>query len=147
MEQNIQDDDYNHFVNQLFTSEKWEKRAEAARNIGHLGEGRATNLLVRALNKEKDPIVINSIIEAMGRIRDPKATIPIIEFLKEENEKEEPNKKRLFVIIESLMKIGDKRALTHLGLLYNSCEADIKTITEKALLCIDPNWQENLKKI
>ena len=113
--------------------------------IGHLKDGKATNLLVRALKSEKDPIVINSIIEAFGRIKNPKATMPIIEFLKKELENDDPDKTRLFVIIESLMKIGDKRALTHLGLLHKSCEADIKTITEEALECIDPMWKENLK--
>ena len=142
----MDNDNYNELVHQLFTSTKWEKRAEAAREIGHLGEAKATNLLVRALKSEKDPIVINSIIEAFGRIKDPKATMPITDFLKKEIESEEPDKTRLFVIMESLIKIGDKRALTHLGLLYSSCEADLKAITEEALKCIDINWKENLKK-
>jgi HEAT repeat protein len=141
----MENETYNKLVNQLFTSAKWEKRAEAAREIGHLGEAKATNLLFRALKSEKDAVVTNSIIEAMGRIKDPKATMPIIDFLKAELEKDDPDKNRLFVIVESLMKIGDKRALTHLGLLYNSCEADIKNITEEALECIDPNWKENIK--
>jgi len=141
----MENDNYNELVNQLFTSSKWEKRAEAAREIGHLGEAKATNLLFRALKSEKDSIVINNIVEAMGRIKDPKATMPIIDFLKEELEKDEPDKTRLFIIVESLMKIGDKRALTHLGLLYDSCEADIKSITEEALTCIDPKWKQNLK--
>lgn len=145
MEQNVQEDEYDQYMKQLFGSENWEERAEAARKIGHLEQGRATNLLVRALQIEKDAVVINRIIEALGRIKNAKATMPIIEFLKEEVKKEEPDKKRLFTIIESLMKISDKRALTHLGLLYNSCEADIKDVTEDALRCIDPNWKENLK--
>ena len=141
----MENEKYNELVNQLFTSTKWEKRAEAARGIGHLGEAKATNLLFKALKSENDPIVTNSIIEAMGKIKDPKATMPIVDFLKEELEKNEPDKTRLFIIVESLMKIGDKRALTHLGLLHNSCEADIKTITEEALECIDPQWKDNLK--
>ena len=141
----MENDAFEKLVNQLFTSDTWEKRAEAARKIGHLKDGKATNLLVRALKSEKDPIVINSIIEAFGRIKNPKATMPIIEFLKKELETDDPDKTRLFVIIESLMKIGDKRALTDLGLLYESCEADIKSITEEALECIDPKWKENLK--
>ena len=147
MEQNIQVSEFNKYINQLFSGETWEKRAEAARHIGYLGEGRATNLLVKALKKEKDPIVINSIIEAMGRIKNPKATIPIIEYLRDEVNKEEPDKSRLFVIVESLMKIGDKRALTDLGLLYDFCEAEIKGITEDALSCIDPGWKEKIKKL
>jgi len=43
-----------------------------------------------------------------------------------------------------LMKIGDKRALEHLGLLSRSCESDLKKLTEEAIECIDPNWKENL---
>ena len=71
--------------------------------------------------------------------------MPIVEFLKNELQKEHPDKKRLFAIVESLMKISDKRALHDLGLLYDSCEADIKEVTEEALRCIDVNWKENLK--
>ncbi|MFX1276278.1 MAG: HEAT repeat domain-containing protein [Promethearchaeota archaeon] len=146
MEQKTQENEYNQLIKNLFRSEKWEERAEAARRIGHLEQGRAINLLVRALQIEKDDVVINRIIEALGRIKNAKATMSIIEFLKKENEKEEPDKKRLFVIIESLMKISDKRALSELGLLYDSCEPDIKEMTEEALRCIDPHWQENLKQ-
>jgi len=145
MKQKTQENEYDQLIKQLFRSENWEERAEAARKIGHLEQGRATNLLVKALNIEKDDVVINRIIEALGRIKNAKATIPIIEFLKKEITKEVPDKKRLFAIVESLMKISDKRALSHLGLLYASCEADIKNVTEEALRCIDPNWKENLK--
>ena len=146
MEQKTQEEQYNFLVKQLFGSEKWEDRAEAARKIGHLEQGKATNLLIRALQVEKDEVVINRIIEALGRIKNAKATMPIVEFLKKELEKEEPDKKRLFAIVESLMKISDKRALHHLGLLLESCDADIKEVTEEALKCIEPNWKENLKK-
>ena len=146
MEQNTQEEQYNLLIKKLFGSENWEDRAEAARKIGHLEQGRATNLLIKALQNEKDDVVINRIIEALGRIKNAKATLPIIDFLKKELQKKEPNKNRLFIIVESLMKISDKRALSHLGLLYDSCEADIKDVTEEALKCIDPNWKENLKK-
>ncbi len=143
----LQNKDYNELIKLLFNDEKWEIRAEAARQIGIKSDGRATNLLYKALNKEKDDLVINRIIEAMGRIKDAKATMQIVDFLKKELEKESPDKQRLFVIIESLMKIGDKRALTHLGILYETCEGDIKKLTEEAFSCIDPNWKENIKKI
>ena len=68
--------------------------------------------MVKVLRKEKDPVVRNRIIEALGKFKDAKATMPIVDVLKEELEKESPDKKVLFVIIESLMKIGEKRALT-----------------------------------
>ena len=142
----LQDKDYNDLIKLLFHDENWEVRAEAARQIGLKSDGRATNILYKALNKEKDDVVINRIIEAMGRIKNANATMPIIEFLKKELEKENPDKQRLFVIVESLMRLGDKRALTHLGILYESCEGDIKKLTEEAFNCIDPNWKENIQK-
>jgi len=126
MDSNSQDNEYNLAVKNLFHGKIME-RATAARQIGHFKEGRATNLLVRALNSEEDPIVINRIIEAMGEIKDAKATMVIVELLKRELEKHdsEQDKSLLFLIVESLMKIGDKRALEHLGILLTSCESDL----------------------
>lgn len=148
MDQTTQNRVYNKLINQLFVNDKWEKRAEAARKLGDIADSKATNLLNRALKKEKDPVVINNIIETMGKIKDPKATMVIVNFLKKELEYPEgkQDKKRLFVIIESLMKIGDKRALEHLGILLNSCHSDIRDLTEQAFNCIDPYWKENVKK-
>jgi HEAT repeat protein len=147
MDSNSRDNEYNLAITKLFHGKIME-RASAARQIGHLKDGRATNLLVRALNSEEDPIVINRIIEAMGEIKDAKSTMVIVELLKRELEKHENEQDRslLFLIVESLMKIGDKRALEHLGLLLEVCEGDIKNLTEKALECIDPNWKENLTR-
>ena len=72
-------------------------------------DARAINSLAKALNSEKDQVVINRIIEAMGEIKNPKATMLIINILKEELKLPEENqdKQRLFLIIESLMKIED----------------------------------------
>jgi HEAT repeat protein len=144
---NIQDEEFNQAVKNLFHGNTME-RASAARILGHFKEGRATNLLVKAIKSEKDPIVINRIIEAMGEIKDAKATLSIIDFMKFEIDKpeNEQDKSRLFLIIESLMKIGDKRALENLGILLNTCDNDIKALTEEALKCIDPNWKINIKK-
>jgi len=144
---NSRDNEYNLAIKNLFHGKIME-RASAARQIGHLKDGRATNILVRALNSEEDPIVINRIIEAMGEVNDAKATMVIVELLKRELEKHESeqDKSLLFLIVESLMKIGDKRALEHLGLLSRSCESELKTLTEEAMECIDPNWKENLKR-
>jgi len=117
--QNSRDNEYNLAIKNLFHGKK---------------DGRATNILVRALNSEKDQIVINRIIEAMGEVNDAKATMVIVEILKRELEKHESeqDKSLLFLIVESLMKIGDKRALEHLGLLSRSCESDLKKLTEEA---------------
>ncbi len=143
-----QNEHFNKAIKNLFHGESWEQRAAAASKLGNLKDARATNLLIKALNSEKDTVVINRIIEAMGKISHPKATMSIIEFLKQELElpEKKQNKNRLFIIIESLMKIGDKRALEHLGILLNSCHADIRELTEQAFECIDVNWRDNLKK-
>ena len=133
-------------VKLLFNGKKWEERAKAALKLGNLEDGRAVNLLIKALKKEEDHIVLNRIVEALGNIKDVRATMPIVNFLKEELNKNIQDKTRLFLIIETLMKIGDKRALTHLGVLLDSCEEDIKTRTEEAFNCINPNWKENVKK-
>ena len=140
------DNEYNLAIKNLFHGKIME-RASAARQIGHLKDGRATNILVRALNSEQDQIVINRIIEAMGEVKNSKATMVIVEVLKRELAKleSEQDKSLLFLIVESLMQIGDKRALEHLGLLSRSCESDLKKLTEEAIECIDPNWKENLK--
>jgi HEAT repeat protein len=139
------DEEYNLAIKNLFHGKVME-RASAARQIGHMKDGRATNLLVRALNSEEDTIVINRIIEAMGEIKDAKATKIIVDILKKELEKHEneQDKSLLFLIVESLMKIGDKRALEQLGILSRSCESELKKLTEEAIECIDPNWKNNL---
>ncbi|MFX0060068.1 MAG: HEAT repeat domain-containing protein [Candidatus Heimdallarchaeota archaeon] len=148
MDSDTQISDFNLAMKNLFHGEVME-RVTAARILGHIKEGRATNLLVKALNSEKDPVVINRIIEAMGLIKDAKATIPIVNVLKQELEKPEEfqDKGRIFIIIESLMKIGDKRALEHLGILLESCYEDIRKLTEEAFECIDPDFKTNLKNI
>ena len=147
MDQKTRNEAFNKYINTLFNSSSFKERAIAAQNLGNLKEGRAINMLARALKSEIDDVVINRIIEAMGEIGDPKATMLIIDFLKQELEKpeEEQDKKRLFVIIESLMKIGDTRALEHLGILLDSCHYDIRKLTEEAFECIDPNWKLNIK--
>ena len=149
MDQKTRNEAFNRYIKNLFESSSWKDRGTAAQNLGKLKEGRATNMLYRALKSEKDTVVINRIIEAMGEIRDPKATMIIIDFLKQEVEKSEDdqNKTRLFIIIESLMKIGDKRALEHLGILLDSCHSDIRKLTEEAFECIDPKWKLNIKSI
>ncbi len=149
MDQKTRNEAFNEYIKTLFNNSSFKERAIAAQNLGQLKEGRAINMLARALKSEKDDVVINRIIEAMGEIGDPKATMLIIEFLKQEIEKSEvdQDKTRLFIIIESLMKIGDKRALEHLGILLDSCYSDIRKLTEEAFECIDPEWKLNIKSI
>ncbi len=147
MDQKTQNESFNKHIKTLFNSTEWKERAFAAQNLGQLGEARATNMLTRALKSEKDAVVINQIIKAMGEIGDSKATMIIIDYLKKELEKDETeqDKTRLFIIVESLMKIGDKRALEHLGILLDSCHSDIRKLTEEAFECIDPKWKINIR--
>ncbi len=93
---------FNSLIKRLFHNEEWQNRAEADRELGLLEEGRAVNLLCRALKSEKDNMVINRIIEALGRIGDGKATLRIIEILEEEQKKGEIDKYRIIYILKSL---------------------------------------------
>ena len=138
--------EFNALIKQLFHDGNWHKRAEAARQLGLIKESRATNLMCRALRIEKDRMVINKIIEALGRIGDSRATLRIIEKLEEEQVENEIDKYRVIYIIESLMKIKDKRALSYLSPLLNSSDEEIKTLTLKAFDLIEPNWKEIVER-
>ncbi len=134
--------EFNALIKQLFHDEKWQNRAEAARRLGLLKDGRAINLLCRALRTENDHVVVNRIIEALGRIGDGKATMRIIEKLKEEQEKFDMDKYRIIYIIESLTKIRDKRALAYIGPFLDSPDNELKEMAHNAFNIIEPNWKE-----
>lgn len=138
---------FNKLLSQLFQQENWQQRSEAARELGVLKDARATNLLCRALKNEKDPSVINRIIEAMGKIGDPKATTTIIDKLKEELNKFEGDKYRIIYILESLTGIRDKRALSYIGPFLNSPDDQLKDLSTKAFDAIEPKWREILNKV
>jgi len=108
MDWNARNVNFNNLIKQLFHEKETEKRAEAARQLGFLKDGRAVNLLCRALNIEDEPMVVNRIIEALGQIADGRATLRIIEKLKEEIEKPEiemDKLKRLTTNCENLPKM------------------------------------------
>ena len=138
--------EFNALIRQLFHDEDWQKRADAARQLGILKDGRAINLLCRALRNEKDHIVSNKIIEALGRIGDGRATLRIIDKLKEEKGKIEPDKYRIIYILESLTRIKDKRALSYIGSFLDSSDNEVKELAQKAFNTIEPNWREIVKK-
>ncbi|MHA2008339.1 MAG: HEAT repeat domain-containing protein [Promethearchaeota archaeon] len=142
-EQNLK---YNSLIKQIFHDKDWQKRAEAARGLGIMKDGRSVNLLCRALRSEKDHLVINRIIEALGRIGDGRATLRIIEKLREELNESEIDKYRIIYIIESLKNIKDKRALEYLGLFLNSSDEELKILTQDAFDVIEPDWREIIKK-
>ena len=138
--------DYNKYIKALFHAERWQDRAEGARQLGLLKDARATNLLFRALRVEKDHTVVNKIIEALGRIGDPKGTMPIIDKLKEEMDKFEGDKYRIIYILESLSKIKDKRSLSYVGTFLNSPDEELKGLAEKVFDVIEPNWRTVIKE-
>jgi HEAT repeat protein len=142
-DQNIK---YNSLIKDLFHNEDWQKRAEASRELGIMGEGRAVNLLCRALRSEEDHIVTNRIIEALGRIGDGRATLRIIEKLKEELNQSDIDRYRIIYIIDALKNIKDKRALEYIGSFLNSSDEEIKNLTQEAFDYIEPNWREIIKK-
>ena len=138
--------EFNALIKQLFHADDWQKRAEAARELGLMRDGRAVNLLCRALRSEKDMMVQNRIIEAMGRIGDGRATMRIIEKLEGIINQGNIDKYRIIYIIESLVKIKDKRALSYIGRFLSSNDKDIKNLAEKAFDVIEPNWREIIEQ-
>jgi HEAT repeat protein len=139
---------FNQLIKQVFHEKESDKRAEAARQLGFLQDRRAVNLLCRALKTEEDPIVINRIIEALGRIEDGRATLGIIEKLDEEIKKPEieKDKLRLIFIIESLTRIKDKRALESLSYFLNSSDDKLLQLAESAFDAIQPNWRQIVER-
>ncbi len=138
---------YNALIKNLFHKEDWQKRAEASRELGIMREGRAVNLLCRVLRSEKDHLVVNRVIEALGKIGDGRATLRIIEKLREELNKTKIDKHRIIYILEALKRIKDKRALEHIGFFLNSDDEEIKTLAREAFDTIEPNWREMLKQV
>jgi len=142
-EQNVK---FNSLIKQLFHDDDWQKRADAARELGIIKEGRSVNLLCRALRSEEDHLVINKIIEALGRIGDGRATLRIIEKLKDELNASEIDKYRIIYIIEALKKIKDKRALEYIGAFLSYSDEEVKNLTQEAFDAIEPDWKEIIKR-
>ena len=142
MSWNVLNENFNVLIKQLFHAKEWESRAEAAKQLGLLRDGRSVNLLCRALKSEKDNSVIIRIIEALGRIGNANATLRIIEKLQIETSKDELDKRTVLIIIESLMRIKDKRALPQLSKFLSSNFEEIRQLTEKAFDEIEPRWND-----
>lgn len=138
-EQNLK---FNSLIKQLFHDSDWQKRANAARELGIMKEGRSVNLLCRALRSEKDHLVINRVIESLGRIGDGRATLRIIEKLNEELNSSEPDRFRIIYILVALTKIKDKRALEYIGPFLDSSDEEIKNLAQDAFDSIEPNWKQ-----
>ena len=137
---------FNSLIDQLFHGKEWQERSEAARELGIMKDGRAVNLLCRALRTEQDKVVQDRIIEALGKIGDGKATLIIIERLREMIDSDNIDKFRVINIIESLISIKDKRALVYIGPFLNTSEEEVRKVTENAFDIIEPNWRQIIKK-
>ncbi|MHA1460634.1 MAG: HEAT repeat domain-containing protein [Promethearchaeota archaeon] len=148
MDWHAKNSNYNDLIKQVFHDKVSDKRAEAARQLGFLQDGRAVNLLCRALKIERDPIVVNRIIEALGRIEDGRATLGIIEKLEEEIKKPqiELDKLKVIFIIESLTRIKDKRALGSISYFLNSSDDKLLKLAEIAFDEIKPDWRQIIEK-
>lgn len=148
MDWNARNVNFNNLIKQLFHEKETEKRAKAARQLGFLKDGRAVNLLCRALNNEAEPMVVNRIIESLGQIADGRATLSILEKLKEEIEKPEieMDKLKVIFIIESFTKIKDKRALEYVGHFLKSSDDKLRELTENVFDTIEPNWRRIVEK-
>ncbi|MFX0070214.1 MAG: HEAT repeat domain-containing protein [Candidatus Hermodarchaeota archaeon] len=132
---------YNQYITQLFQGENWHKRAEGARQLGLMKDARCVNLLCRALRSEKEFMVQNRIIEALGRIGDSRATMRIVEILEDEAEKPLSDKFRIIFILEALSNLNDKRALVYVAPFLNSPDEELKDLAEKAFNKIQPDWR------
>ncbi len=101
--------------------------------------------MCRALKIEKDKFICNKIIEALGRIADPKATMIICQYLSNQLKEYDVDKFTIIYIIESLTRLKDKRALVYIGPFLTSEDRDIKKIAQEAFDTIEPNWREIMK--
>ena len=139
---------FNESMKKLLHDVDSEKRAESARQIGFLRDARAVNLLCRALKTETSPVVVNRIIEALGRIGDGRATLGILEKFEIEIKKSEndSDKLRIIFIIESLTRIKDKRALEFISHYLSSSDDKLIQLAQNAFDIIQPNWREILKR-
>jgi HEAT repeat protein len=148
MDWQVKNAKFNQLIKQLFHDNEPENRAKAARQLGFLKDGRAVNLLCRALKTENNAVVINRIIEALGLIRDGRATLGIIEKLNEETKNPEIgyDKLRLTYILESLKRIKDKRALPPISIFLNSSDNKLRILTQQVFDEIEPNWRQIIEE-
>ena len=148
MEWRTKNANYNILIKKLLHDKDSEKRAGSARQLGFLRDTRSVNLLCRALETEINPTVVNRIIEALGRIGDGRATFSVLEKFKVEIKKSEneSDKLRIIFIIESLIRIKDKRALEFISNYLNSPDDNLLQLAQNAFDIIEPTWRDILKR-
>lgn len=94
------------FTDLLLESLKYNTCVSAIENLGELKVKKACNDLIKILDSDYN-YHVKSAAEALGKIGDKRATIPLINLM-------EKNKKARSVAAKSLGLIGDKRAVTSL---------------------------------
>ena len=139
---------FNILIKTMIHDKDSERRSESARQLGFLQDTRSVNLMCRALKTEANPIVVNRIIEALGRIGDGRATLSILEKFEIEMKKSENDSDKLLIIfiIESLTRIKDKRALEFIGHYLDSPDGNLFKLAQNAFDIIQPNWREIIKR-
>ena len=103
-------------------------RAQAARELGKIKDGRVVQPLINAMN-DKDPYVRGQVIEALGEVKDARAVDPLIKTLKNED--------YLYVREETVMALGkikDGRAVQTLINSLNDEYPDVREEAVKALI-------------
>ena len=115
-------------------------RAQAARDLGKIKDGRAVQPLIIAL-KDKDSYVRGQIVTALGEIKDARAVDSLITILKDED--------YLYVrqeTVKALGKIKDGRAVQTLINALNDEYPDVREEAVKALIEIGPPGIEPLNQ-
>jgi len=103
-------------------------RAQAARELGKIKDGRAVQPLINAL-KDKDSYVRGQVVEALGEIKDARAVDSLITTLKDED--------YLYVrqeTVKALGKMKDGRAVQTLINALNDEYPDVREEAVKALI-------------
>ena len=97
--------------------------------LGELGDKRAEDVLLEALNSEENKTTKYYLIEALGKVKSRKAVEPLISLLNDEKTPLEQKR----VIIGSLGSIGDGRAVDEIARYLNFVEGGLRFTAIKAL--------------
>src|SRR4030067_3409214 len=106
-----------------------EIRIEAIKGIGNLHDTQSVDLLLRCLQNDKDNVVRKEAIIALGSYKERRVVDSLIGIVKSSYEEKEIRLEAL----ESLVRIGDERAVIHIeGIARNNLD-EFRRETEHAL--------------
>ncbi|TXT62986.1 MAG: putative lyase [Promethearchaeota archaeon] len=121
----------------LERTSNWKIRRSCIRLLTKKG-GEETLKLLLEFTDDEDFYIRNWVLQAIGRLKDLENIEPIIALLEAEDERIKLS------AIESLGKIGDKRALSSLIGQMGETNWEIRKAVENALDKIDPSWMDVL---